>query len=140
MSLIKNIKERNSSHSGQKAGLQVEPRQDPLSGDGPQEDNTQPAVPAKTIAEQVKNLETQLSDLPTTSRLGLRLEQGIRDRIQEYCRENSITPETHIEALFVECMENGNMQKVKIDASERLALRRQAGEIRKLITRLNGLS
>ena len=90
--------------------------------------------------EQVKILETQLSKLPTTSRLGLRLEKGIRDRMQDYCRENSITPETLIEALFVECIENGDMQKVKKGASERLSLRRQAGEIRKLITRLNGLS
>ena len=91
---------------------------------------------------QVKRLEELLASFPEIAqRFPIRLESQIKDELNLLCSRETITIETLLEAFYVVCKDkDALMGKVLKEASKRLKSRKEAGNIRSSITKLNNLT
>ena len=91
---------------------------------------------------QVKQLEELLASFPEIAqRFPIRLESQIKNELNLLCSRETITIETLLEAFYVVCKDkDALMGKVLKEASKRLKSRKEAGNIRSSITKLNNLT
>ena len=91
---------------------------------------------------QVKQLEDLLASFPEIAqRFPIRLESQIKDELNLLCDKEKVTIETLLEAFYVVCKDkDALMTKVLKEAKKRLKTRKEAGNIRSSITKLNNLT
>ena len=91
---------------------------------------------------QVKQLEELLASFPEIAqRFPIRLESQIKNELNLLCSRETITIETLLEAFYVVCKDkDALMGKVLKEAKKRLKSRKEAGNIRSSITKLNNLT
>lgn len=90
----------------------------------------------QTTLEQLKK---QLAEFPKTRRRsGIVLEEELDSDLTSYCKKNGITVETFLEAawLIVSARE-AILTPITLEAKKRYNQRKEAGQIRRLITALN---
>jgi predicted DNA-binding ribbon-helix-helix protein len=75
------------------------------------------------------------------ARVPVRLETPIKEELDELCNREKITIETLLEALYVTCKDkDSTMRQVVKEAKKRLKNRKEAGNIRSSLTKLNNLT
>lgn len=91
---------------------------------------------------QVKQLEELLASFPEIAqRFPIRLESQIKNELNLLCSRETMTIETLLEAFYVVCKDkDALMGKVLKEAKKRLKSRKEAGNIRSSITKLNNLT
>ena len=91
---------------------------------------------------QVKQLEDLLASFPEIApRFPIRLESQIKDELNLLCDRQKVTIETLLEAFYVIYKDkDSTMEKVLKEAKKRLKSRKEAGNIRSSITKLNNLT
>lgn len=91
---------------------------------------------------QVKQLEDLLASFPEIAqRFPIRLESQIKNELNLLCSREKITIETLLEAFYVVCKDKeALMGKVLKEAKKRLKNRKEAGNVRSSITKLNNLT
>ena len=99
------------------------------------------ALPPSGISE-LKRLEELLANFPEiAARVPVRLETPIKDELDELCNREKVTIETLLEAFYVTCKDKESvMKQVVKDAKKRLKSRKEAGNIRSSLTKLNNLT
>ncbi|MBW4449164.1 MAG: hypothetical protein KME38_20465 [Spirirestis rafaelensis WJT71-NPBG6] len=99
------------------------------------------ALPPSGISE-LKRLEELLANFPEiAARIPVRLETPIKDELDELCNREKVTIETLLEAFYVTCKDKESvMKQVVKDAKKRLKSRKEAGNIRSSLTKLNNLT
>lgn len=143
MSLLDEIRNRKNQPA-------VSPRQDIFQQDT-NSDSIEPEIeeahPTDTPSEssgisQVKQLEDLLASFPEIAqRFPIRLESQIKDELNLLCDKEKVTIETLLEAFYVVCKDkDALMSKVLKEAKKRLKSRKEAGNIRSSITKLNNLT
>lgn len=98
--------------------------------------------PAPTLENQLAAWEAELATYPAIAdkKVGVRLEAGILEEIETYCRSNKITPETLFEAFYVTCKgKEGTMKQVLKEARSRVERRTKVGNIKSLMTKTKNL-
>ena len=71
----------------------------------------------------------------------MRLETPIKDELDELCNREKVTIETLLEAFYVTCKDKESvMKQVTLEAKKRLKSRKEAGNIRSSLTKLNNLT
>jgi len=71
----------------------------------------------------------------------VRLETPIKDELDELCNREKVTIETLLEAFYVTCKDKESvMKQVILEAKKRLKSRKEAGNIRSSLTKLNNLT
>ncbi|MBD2607473.1 hypothetical protein H6G81_23830 [Scytonema hofmannii FACHB-248] len=140
MSLLDEIRDRATQPT-------VEPRIDVLQ----QPTTTDTLTPLDVATEGVqqpaldtnlKQLEELLANYPEiASRIPVRLEVPIKDEIDELCNREKMTIETLLEAFYVTCKDKESvMRQVIKEAKKRLKSRKEVGNIRSSLTKLNNLT
>lgn len=142
MSLLDEIRAKSATQPT------VPPRQDVLQ-QTPVTDTSMDADVA-TISEtqqpgevsELKRLEELLASYPEiASRIPVRLEAPIKQEIDELCNREKVTIETLLEAFYATCKDKESvMRQVVKDAKKRLKSRKEAGNIRSSLTKLNNLT
>ncbi|GJD22607.1 hypothetical protein RIVM261_075630 [Rivularia sp. IAM M-261] len=134
MSILDDIRNRNTQPT-------VEPRADILQDSAPVSDTT-PQVEQPTAVSELKRLEELLASFPEiAARIPVRLETPIKDELDELCNREKITIETLLEAFYVTCKDkDSTMRQVVKEAKKRLKSRKEAGNIRSSLTKLNNLT
>jgi len=127
----------------------VPPREDILQQQTPVTDTSMDADVA-TISEtqqpgevsELKRLEELLASYPEiASRIPVRLEAPIKQEIDELCNREKVTIETLLEAFYATCKDKESvMRQVIKEAKKRLKSRKEAGNIRSSLTKLNNLT
>lgn len=128
----------------------VPPRQDVFQQD-PNSDSIEPEVEEVQATDtreessgisQVKQLEDLLASFPEIAqRFPIRLESQIKDELNLLSDKEKVTMETLLEAFYVVCKDkDALMGKVLKEAKKRLKSRKEAGNIRSSITKLNNLT
>ena len=132
MNMLDEIRNRNTQST-------VSPRQDILQQQTPQQ-STATNIETTEISE-VKRLEELLANFPTiASRIPIRLETPIKQELDELCQREKITIETLLEAFYTTCKDKESVMKQVVNtAKKRLKSRKEAGNIRSSITKLNNL-
>jgi hypothetical protein len=99
------------------------------------------ALPPSGISE-LKRLEELLANFPEiAARIPVRLETPIKDELDELCNREKVTIETLLEAFYVTCKDKESvMKQVVKEAKKRLKSRKEAGNIRSSLTKLNNLT
>jgi predicted DNA-binding ribbon-helix-helix protein len=99
------------------------------------------ALPPSGISE-LKRLEELLANFPEiAARIPVRLETPIKDELDELCNREKVTIETLLEAFYVTCKDKESvMKQVILEAKKRLKSRKEAGNIRSSLTKLNNLT
>ncbi|OKH31167.1 hypothetical protein NIES2101_41780 [Calothrix sp. HK-06] len=135
MSLLDEIRNRNTQPT-------VEPRADVLQSTTPVTDTTTPQVEQPSEVSELKRLEELLASFPEiAARIPVRLETPIKDELDELCNREKITIETLLEAFYVTCKDkDSTMRQVVKEAKKRLKSRKDAGNIRSNLTKLNNLT
>ncbi len=153
MSILDDIRNRNAQPT-------VEPRADVLQSTTPVTDTTTPQVEqpsgfatltgqkltppsgSPTVVSELKRLEELLASFPEiAARIPVRLETPIKDELDELCNREKITIETLLEAFYVTCKDkDSTMRQVVKEAKKRLKSRKEAGNIRSSLTKLNNLT
>lgn len=135
MSLLDEIRNRNTQPT-------VEPRADILQDSTPVIDTTTSQVEQPTAVSELKRLEELLASFPEiAARIPVRLEAPIKDELDELCNREKITIETLLEAFYVTCKDkDSTMRQVVKEAKKRLKSRKEAGNIRSSLTKLNNLT
>lgn len=92
-------------------------------------------------SSDLEQLQLKLSQFPEIAkRVPVRLEVNIKEDIEAFCRQEKITIETLLEALYITCVSKDTiMRQVSKEAKKRLASRKAAGNIRSSITRLENI-
>jgi len=92
-------------------------------------------------SSDLEQLQLKLSQFPEIAkRVPVRLEVNIKEDIEAFCRQEKITIETLLEALYVTCISKDTiMRQVSKEAKRKLASRKAAGNIRSSITRLENI-
>lgn len=95
-----------------------------------------------TEVSELKRLEELLANFPEiAARIPVRLETPIKDELDELCNREKVTIETLLEAFYVTCKDKESvMKQVIIEAKKRLKSRKEAGNIRSSLTKLNNLT
>lgn len=95
-----------------------------------------------TFTSELEQLRLKLSQFPEiASRVPVRLEVEVKNEIEAFCRQEKITVETLLEALYLTCVsKDALMRQVTKEARRRLASRKSAGNIRSSITRLENIT
>lgn len=71
----------------------------------------------------------------TTVRRTIRLEGGLDEQLDQFCRQSKITRDTFLEAAYQVCQDNPELLAVVLaEAQQRYRQRKQIGEKRKLET------
>ncbi|BAZ18982.1 KilA domain protein (plasmid) [Calothrix sp. NIES-4071] len=135
MSILDDIRNRNAQPT-------VEPRADILQDSTPVTDTTTPQVEQPGEVSELKRLEELLASFPEiAARIPVRLETPIKDELDELCNREKITIETLLEAFYVTCKDkDSTMRQVVKEAKKRLKSRKEAGNIRSSLTKLNNLT
>lgn len=69
----------------------------------------------------------------------IRLQAAIKAEIDALCRQEKVTAETLLEALFVAARDGGSLPGVVVQAQERLRSRKEMGNLKSRITQLGKL-
>lgn len=135
MSLLDEIRDRATQPT-------VPPRIDVLQSQAQNKDNTINTDVAQQPISEFKRLEELLANFPEiAARIPVRLETPIKDELDELCNREKITIETLLEAFYVTCKDKESvMKQVVKDAKKRLKSRKEAGNIRSSLTKLNNLT
>lgn len=144
MSLLDEIRSRANQPT-------VPPRQDVLQQtpvtSTPKEDEhidvaTTESGQQPTSGSELKRLEELLASFPEiASRVPVRLEAPIKQEIDELCNREKVTIETLVEAFYVTCKDKESvMRQVIKEAKKRLKSRKEVGNIRSSLTKLNNLT
>ncbi|MBW4450969.1 MAG: hypothetical protein KME38_30165 [Spirirestis rafaelensis WJT71-NPBG6] len=135
MSLLDEIRDRATQPT-------VKPRIDVLQSQAQNKDNTINTDVAQQPISELKRLEELLANFPEiAARIPVRLETPIKDELDELCNREKITIETLLEAFYVTCKDKESvMKQVVKDAKKRLKSRKEAGNIRSSLTKLNNLT
>ena len=90
----------------------------------------------------LEQLRLKLSQFPEiASRVPVRLEVEVKNEIEAFCRQEKITIETLLEALYLTCVSKDSvMRQSSKEARRRLNSRKSAGNIRSSITRLENIN
>ena len=137
MSLLDEIRGRRSHAT-------VPPREDvlqqPTTTDTPPSATESVQQPAEV--SELKRLEELLASFPEiASRVPVRLETPIKDELDELCNREKVTIETLLEAFYVTCKDKESvMRQVLKEAKKRLKSRKEVGNIRSSLTKLNNLT
>ncbi|MBW4608134.1 MAG: hypothetical protein KME22_13150 [Hassallia sp. WJT32-NPBG1] len=134
MSLLDEIRSRATQPT-------VKPRIDVLQQEKIDDTLNAIALPPSGISE-LKRLEELLASFPEiAARIPVRLSTPIKDELDELCNREKITIETLLEAFYVTCKDKESvMKQVVKDAKKRLKSRKEAGNIRSSLTKLNNLT
>ncbi|MBW4572417.1 MAG: hypothetical protein KME31_31860 [Tolypothrix carrinoi HA7290-LM1] len=134
MSLLDEIRDRATQPT-------VEPRIDVLQQEKITETSCAIALPPTEISE-LKRLEELLANFPEiAARIPVRLETPIKDELDELCNREKVTIETLLEAFYVTCKDKESVMKQVVHvAKKRLKSRKEAGNIRSSLTKLNNLT
>ena len=134
MSLLDEIRDRATQPT-------VEPRIDVLQQEKIDDTLNAIALPPTEVSE-LKRLEELLANFPEiAARIPVRLETPIKQELDELCNREKITIETLLEAFYVTCKDKESvMKQVILDAKKRLKSRKEAGNIRSSLTKLNNLT
>jgi hypothetical protein len=99
-------------------------------------------TPEPTFTSDLEQLRFKLSQFPEiANRVPVRLEAEVKNEIEAFCRQEKITVETLLEALYLTCISKDTlMRQVTKEARRRLASRKSAGNIRSSITRLENIT
>lgn len=123
MSILDEIRNRQSQPS-------VEERKDLLTD----------SVESGSQSSQLDLLRDLLATYPTiANQQPIRLQADIKAEIDALCKEKKITTETLLEALFINAQTNGSLPMVVKQASERLRVRKEMGNLKSRITQLGNL-
>ncbi|GAX45919.1 hypothetical protein NIES4075_69400 [Tolypothrix sp. NIES-4075] len=139
MSLLDEIRDRATQPT-------VEPRQDvlqqPTTTDTLTELSATSGVQQPTGVSELKRLEELLANFPEIApRVPVRLEVPIKDELDELCNREKVTIETLLEAFYVTCKDKESvMRQVIKEAKKRLKSRKEVGNIRSSLTKLNNLT
>lgn len=138
MSLLDEIRGRRSHTT-------VPPRQDVLqqpTTDTLTELSATESVQQPTVVSELKRLEELLASFPEiASRVPVRLETPIKQELDELCNREKVTIETLLEAFYVTCKDKESvMRQVILSAKKRLKSRKEVGNIRSSLTKLNNLT
>ncbi|BAZ19030.1 KilA domain protein (plasmid) [Calothrix sp. NIES-4071] len=135
MSILDDIRNRNAQPT-------VEPRADILQDPTPVTNITTSQVEQPGEVSELKRLEELLASFPEiAARIPVRLETPIKDELDELCNREKITIETLLEAFYVTCKDkDSTMRQVVKEAKKRLKSRKEAGNIRSSLTKLNNLT
>jgi len=105
-----------------------------------------PTVPNRDASIAPITLDTQISRYPEvqvstlqeshqvlqTKQTTMRLEQGLIDRLQDLCRDNSISREVLIEAMFEYCEAHAEvLESVLLEAKEKNEQRQQVANLKR---------
>ena len=98
--------------------------------------------PAPKPTSDLEQLRLKLSQFPEiASRVSVRLEVEVKSEIEAFCRQEKITIETLLEALYLTCVSKDTvMRQATKEARRRLNSRKSAGNIRSSITRLENIN
>ena len=90
----------------------------------------------------LEQLRLKLSQFPEiANRVPVRLETEVKNDIEAFCRQEKITVETLLEALYLTCVSKDTlMRQITKEARRRLNSRKSAGNIRSSITRLENIN
>ena len=135
MSLLDEIRDRATQPT-------VEPRQDVLQSQAQNTYYTINTDVAQQPISELKRLEELLANFPEiAARIPVRLETPIKDELDELCNREKVTIETLLEAFYVTCKDKESvMKQVILEAKKRLKSRKEAGNIRSSLTKLNNLT
>ncbi|MBW4611004.1 MAG: hypothetical protein KME22_28290 [Hassallia sp. WJT32-NPBG1] len=135
MSLLDEIRDRATQPT-------VEPRIDVLQSQAQNKDNTINTDVAQQPISEFKRLEELLANFPEiAARIPVRLETPIKDELDELCNREKVTIETLLEAFYVTCKDKESVMKQVVHvAKKRLKSRKEAGNIRSSLTKLNNLT
>jgi hypothetical protein len=99
-------------------------------------------VQQPTEVSELKRLEDLLANFPEIApRVPVRLETPIKQELDELCNREKVTIETLLEAFYVTCKDKESvMKQVILEAKKRLKSRKEAGNIRSSLTKLNNLT
>ena len=105
-------------------------------------DTATDVVQQPTEVSELKRLEELLKSFPEiAARIPVRLSTPIKDELDELCNREKVTIETLLEAFYVTCKDKESvMKQVVKDAKKRLKSRKEAGNIRSSLTKLNNLT
>lgn len=119
--------------------LQQQPTTDTLT---PQDLETTDEVQQPTVVSELKRLEELLANFPEIApRVPVRLEVPIKDELDSLCNQEKVTIETLLEAFYVTCKDKESvMRQVLKEAKKRLKSRKEVGNIRSNLTKLNNLT
>lgn len=119
--------------------LQQQPTTDTLT---PQDLETTDEVQQPTVVSELKRLEELLANFPEIApRVPVRLETPIKDELDSLCNQEKVTIETLLEAFYVTCKDKESvMRQVLKEAKKRLKSRKEVGNIRSSLTKLNNLT
>lgn len=100
------------------------------------------STPEPNPISDLERLRFKLSQFPEiASRVPVRLEVSVKEDIEAFCRQEKITIETLLEALYLTCAGKDTlMRQVTKEARRKLASRKAAGNIRSSITRLENIT
>ena len=138
MSLLDEIRGRRSHTT-------VPPGEDvllqPTTTDTPTDVATE-TVQQPTEVSELKRLEELLASFPEiASRVPVRLEVPIKQELDSLCNREKVTIETLLEAFYVTCKDKESvMRQVILSAKKRLKSRKEVGNIRSSLTKLNNLT
>lgn len=134
MSLLDEIRDRATQPT-------VPPRQDVLQQNKIIDTATAITQQPSSVSE-LKRLEELLANFPEiAARIPVRLETPIKDELDELCNREKVTIETLLEAFYVTCFDKESvMKQVVKEAKKRLKSRKEAGNIRSSLTKLNNLT
>ena len=120
----------------------VSPRQDILQQQSPQQDTATNIDTETTEISEIKRLEELLVNFTDiASRIPIRLETPIKQELDELCQREKITIETLLEAFYTTCKDKESVMKQVVNiAKKRIKSRKEAGNIRSSITKLNNLT
>ncbi|MBW4571202.1 MAG: hypothetical protein KME31_25265 [Tolypothrix carrinoi HA7290-LM1] len=135
MSLLDEIRDRATQPT-------VEPRIDVLQSQAQNTYYTINTDVAQQPISEFKRLEELLANFPEiAARIPVRLETPIKDELDELCNREKVTIETLLEAFYVTCKDKESvMKQVTKEAKKRLKSRKEAGNIRSSLTKLNNLT
>ena len=99
-------------------------------------------VQQPTVVSELKRLEELLASFPEiASRVPVRLEIPIKEELDSLCNREKVTIETLLEAFYVTCKDKESvMRQVILSAKKRLKSRKEVGNIRSSLTKLNNLT
>jgi predicted DNA-binding ribbon-helix-helix protein len=94
------------------------------------------------FVSELKRLEELLANFPEIApRVPVRLELPIKDSLDELCNREKVTIETLLEAFYVTCKDKESVMRLVIkEAKKRLKSRKEVGNIRSSVTKLNNLT
>jgi hypothetical protein len=92
--------------------------------------------------KELKHLEEKLADFPEiAARIPVRLSVPIKEELDSLCNREKITIETLLEAFYVTCKDKESVMKQVMNvAKKQLKSRKEAGNIRSSLTKLNNLT